>query len=375
VGSITRPRADARVDALKQLAGGDVKLNRLIDDIAETQGARNLLRDQLEREQAGGMDAELLAGVVGHGVAGFPGALAARSAASGFTRPAHSMLARYQLASTIQRVHGYVRDRLGSFASGARESLEEAQAVGRRYGFDRRLASATAAMMSAPSATERRDAAVSRIAELQADDPGMLTDRLAETAPDVGAHAPGVAGVLRQRLADAHALLRSVLPVPLGPAGDGGGLVPRRSARMLSDRDVARFAAVDAAIQDPLRLVDQLAAGRVPDPAAVLAVQTAYPALWAHVTQALTEQLATHADRVGWRQAMALTVTLGVAGHPSVEPTALNLQQALARPQAAQAARPGPVTRALGRAQDRALSGATATVNDRLMERGTGRRQ
>jgi hypothetical protein len=378
VNAITRPRADARVDALKQLAGDDAKLSGLIDDIGEIQGARNLLRDQLEREQASGMDAELLAGVVGHGVAGFPGALAARSAAAGFTRPAHSLLARYQLASTVQRVHGYVRDRLSNFASGARESLEEAQAVGRRYGFDRRLASATSAMLSAPSASERRDAAASRIAELEATDPTMLADRLAETAPDVDAHAPGVSGVLRQRLADAHALLRSVIPVPLGPAGDGGGLVPRRSSRMLSDRDVARFAAVDAAIQDPLRLMDQLAAGRVPDPAAVLAVQTAFPALWGHMTQELTEQLTTHADKVGWRQAMAISVTMGIAGHPSVEPAALNLQQALARPQTAaqaqHAARPGPVTRALGRAQDRALSGATATVNDRLMERGSGRR-
>lgn len=397
VGSITRPRADARMDRLRMLVdhepvrsyggggqrilpgeleaqrtGADAKrLGALLDDIGERQGASNLLRDQLGREQSSGMDNELLAGVVGHGVAGYPGALAARELASNATRPAHAFIARYQRAALVQRVHGYVRDQLDRFVAGpVKAGVEEAQAAGRRYGFDRTLARSTQAMFTG-NREDRRKAAAARIAELNSLDEGGMADLLEQSTADTQEHLPDVSAVIRQRLADAHNVLRSVVPQPLASAGAGGGLVPKASPGMLHDRDIRRFAHVDAAIQDPLRIVDELAKGNTPDPAAVLAVQTAYPALWGKVVREFGEAMARNPEKVGWRQAMSMAVTLGITSHPSLELSSLNLQQALAKPKAP--IRPGPVSKSLGQAHDRALSGAAATLNDHLMERGAAR--
>lgn len=365
VNSITRPKSDRRVAALRQLAEGDEKLGALVDDLSERQAAANLARDQLGREQLGGMDLELMAGVAGHGVGGFPGALAAREAAGVVTRPLHSAVARYRAAAQVQRVHKYIADRLESF-------VLKGQSLGRASQLDRKLVPTTQLMLSG-SPDERRSALGARMTELAGMDPDTLADALASSTTQLDPTIPDVAGVVRQRLAQANQLLMSVLPQPLNTAGAGGGLVPNTKAalRMIPDRDRRRFAEVDAAIQDPLRLVDQLGSGRVPDPAAVLAVQTIYPALWAKTIQELSEQLSSNPDAVGWRQAMALAVTLGITTHPAFEPKALNLQQAIAKTSGKPpAARPGPVSRSLGRAQDKSLSGATATLNDHLMERG-----
>jgi hypothetical protein len=141
---------------------------------------------------------------------------------------------------------------------------------------------------------------------------------------------------------------------------------------MIPDRDIRRFAHVDAAIQDPLRIIDALREGRAPDPASVKAVQVVYPALWAQVVQSMSEQLAKSPDSVGWKQAVSIAVTLGVDSHPSFRAENLNLQQAIAK-QGSAAPAQGPIGRGLKRSRDAQLAGSAATLNDRLMERSKPR--
>lgn len=368
VSGITRPRNDSRMKALYRLASGDEKLLGVIDDLAERQASKNMLRDQLVREQAGGADMEMFAGIGGYGIGGFQGALVAREAAQQFARPARAMMMRYRLAAMVQRVRKHVDEGMASFARGA----ERVQAAGRSIDLDRRIAPYTATMLTAKDPAERRKAAGARIAELSSMDPTTMVNTLAEATVDTDEHAPNVSGVVRQRLAAAHEMLRSVLPQPLAPQGAGGGLVPVPALRMIPDRDIRRFAQVDAAIQDPLRIVDALREGRAPDPAAVKAVQVVYPALWAQVVQSMSEQMAKAPDSVGWRQAVSLAVTMGVDSHPSFRVENLNLQQAIAK-QGNQPRQQGPVGRSLKRARDQQLAGSAATLNDSLMERSKPR--
>lgn len=368
IGSVTRPKSDARVQALYRLASGDEKLLGVIDDLADHQAAKNLLRDQMAREQQGGMDIELLAGVFGHGVGGFPGALIGREIGQGFARPAHQAVMKFKLAAMVQRVRRHVDAGLEGFAKGARKAQDAARSVD----LDRRIAPYTLTMLTAKDPEERRKAAGARIAELSAMDPSVMVDTLAEATVDTDEVAPGVSGVVRQRLAAAHEMLRAVLPQPLATQGAGGGLVPVPALKMIPDRDIRRFAQVDAAIQDPLRIIDALREGRAPDPAAVKAVQVVYPALWAQFVQSMSEQLAKNPDAVGWRQAVRIAVTLGVDSHPSFRAENLNLQQAIAK-QGSQRPQQGPVGRGLKRARDAQLSGAASTLNDRLMERSKPR--
>lgn len=370
VSSITRPRADARMASLRNLAGNDARVNALLDDIGEVQGAANLVRDQLAREQAAGMDLELMAGVAGHGIGGgFAGALMGRNIAQSFTRPLHAALGRYRVAAQVQRVHGYVREALDRFVAGP--AARGVEAV-RRSGIDRKLAPTTLAMLDG-NRDERRTAVQARIAELSALTPDTLVDSLDGATRVHGNHAPDVSAVVRQRLMEAHEFLRQVLPQSLATAGAGGMLVPRAGQGIIPDRDIRRFANVDAAIQDPLRIVDAMAEGRVPDPAAVTAVQTLYPALWGRMVGELSEALARNPDAVGWKQALSLSITLGLDSHPAFNPLALNLQQALAKPAPKQPMPASPVTKALGRAADKSLTGAAATLTDHIMERGARR--
>jgi hypothetical protein len=363
ITSVTRPRADARVAALRNLAGNDAKLLGIIDDVAEVQGAANLVRDQLMREQAGGMDLELLAGVAGHGIGGgFAGALIGRGVAQGFTRPLHAALSRYKMAAQVQRVHGYIRDAFDGFVGGR---LAKAGDAVRRSGVDRKLAPLTQSMLDGDR-EERRNAVQARIAEVMATTPDVLTDRIASATELHAQHIPDVSAVVQQRLAEAHAFLLSVIPQPLATAGAGGGLVPSLNRGIIPDRDIRRFAVVDAAIQDPLRLVDDMRAGRMPDPAAVLAVQTIFPALWGRMVGELSNALAANPTAVGWGQARSLAVTMGLSSHPAFATDTLNLQQAIAKTAKAP---PTPVSRGLAKAANRELSGATPTLNDHLMER------
>lgn len=368
VGGITRPRNDARMKALYRLASGDEKLLGVIDDLAERQANKNMLRDQLTREQAGGADMEMFAGIGGYGVGGFQGALVAREVAQQVARPARAMMMRYRLAAMVQRVRKNVDDGMEVFAKGARK----VQGAGASIDLDRRIAPYTLTMLTSKDPAERRKAAGARIAELSAMDPATMVNTLAEATVDTDDVAPDVSGVIRQRLAAAHEMLRSVLPQPLATQGGGGGLVPGPALRMIPDRDIRRFAHVDAAIQDPLRIIDALREGRAPDPAAVKAVQVVYPALWAQTVQSLSEQLAKNPDSVGWRQAVALSVTLGITSHPAFDAKNLNLQQAIAK-QGSAAPAQGPIGRGLKRARDSQLAGSAATLNDRLMERSKPR--
>lgn len=368
VDQLTRPRADERMQALRNFAADDPKLTGILDDLGNRQAARNLVRDQVAREGGTGAGEELFAtgaGALAYSAGGFPAAVAARevsrAAAGAVNRPLQTTIARYRLAAQVQRVHGYVRDGLDRFVTGA-------QGAGRAIELDRKLAPMTQLMLSG-SREERRTAVAARVAELSASDPAGLADSLEAATAHTTNDAPDVSAAVRDRLAKATELLRSVVPQALATQGAGGGLLPKSNSAMIPDRDIRRFAAVDAMVQDPLRLIDQLSKHVAPDPAAVTAFQTAYPALWGHVVQQLYQSLADHPDAVGWAQARSLALTLDVTSHPSFAPANLNLQQALTKPHALAPARPGPVSRSLGKARDSALSGATATLNDHLMDR------
>jgi hypothetical protein len=163
--------------------------------------------------------------------------------------------------------------------------------------------------------------------------------------------------------------LQQVAPRPLyvsNPLAPTPGPVP--------DRELRRFAQVDAAVQDPLRVFEQLAAGELPDPEAMRAVATFYPSLVDEANQAILEAVADDPDAINWQRAKLLSAALGVPAHNAFSPAGLAAAQRVARtplqePQPAAGRPRAPKPRTISDRDAVAAESMGSTKLDRLQAR------
>lgn len=144
-----------------------------------------------------------------------------------------------------------------------------------------------------------------RVGEVQryAQDPEALHRALTAQAQSLEAHAPQTSQALSIASARAVAFLAS--KVPQDP--QRGPLAPKWTP---SQTEVSKFARYYEAVNDPLVILKQAAAGTLTTEA-VEAVQTVYPDLYARIQAAIVEKLAAHSGTVPYRSRMALSQILG----------------------------------------------------------------
>jgi hypothetical protein len=119
-------------------------------------------------------------------------------------------------------------------------------------------------------------------------DPQGLADKLAASTPTLARHAPTVAGQVQIAAVRAQAYLAQQAPKsPVPPSG-----LPGQPKWQPPASEVARFERITRAVERPLSLVEDFAAGQV-SPDAVAAVRSVYPELYKQIQQQAAQHLAS----------------------------------------------------------------------------------
>jgi hypothetical protein len=341
VNGITRPRADAGLQAIRnyrtQLAAAvehgddalkaavrqaDEGLTAVLDAVEDRVVAKNQFREQLQRElqsAAGGVSGRAVGAAAGGALGGPLGAAlgyVASEAVEATARPLQALQRRAAQRRALQAVSDYARE--GGRAFARRTKLDRPLPQSVRAALPRMVAPTTQALLDG-RAEDRQAALARRSEELHATAFNPLASVARLEAIDDG-DLPEAGQLVRQRLVEINEYLRSQVPQPLVP----GSRTP------VPDHEVRRFARLDAAVQDPLRLVDDLQAGRVLDPKVVEAVGRFYPSVLEDLQAGVQEALLDDPDALSWEQTLRLGIALGLPTHASLRPDSLATQQATA---------------------------------------------
>ncbi len=332
----------------------DEELAAALEGLERRVVARNQFREQMQREWQRSDVGPWLARVAGFAVGGPLGGLAAGAAVEATSRPLHALLRRSAQRRALEAVREYAKGGAHRMVAGARvPKLPRALA-----GALPRAVAPTTVLMLDGNPEERQQALQRRVEELGAVayNPTLTTERLeAVDDGDPATGLPDAGNLIRQRLVELNEYLRQRLPQPRGTG---------RRARVL-DAELRKFARRDAVAQDPLRLVDDLADGRVVDPGEVEVVRRFYPSVLEDFKEGVVELLADDPDALSWEQTIRLGVALGLLTHDSLAPTNLAAQQARAQEPLQDAPEP---TRPKPPAGDQGRGAAAVTYLDSLQE-------
>lgn len=145
-------------------------------------------------------------------------------------------------------------------------------------------------------------------------------ERLAEQAPHL---LPEIRGQLAASKR-AHDYLLSKIPQSSNVTST---LTPQAEAPRMSKAQRDELLTAVRVVSDPLSVLDSLKAGKVTK-AEVDALKATAPELYASVQQAVQAQLDARTEPLPYRQALDLSLLLGVVGHPSLDPAAVRSIQA-----------------------------------------------
>lgn len=180
-------------------------------------------------------------------------------------------------------------------------------------------AAAAAGAVFGDGRKERRDS-YDRIADRVEEyhrDPTALLEVIEEQTRELRDVAPGVAGVLAGKQAQALAFLASKMPPKLAsPTPLQPHLEPQQ---FVSDADVDRMELYVRAVVDPTVALDDLADGNL-RPETVEAVKAVWPAQYRQIQELFTEQLATTTQELPYRAMLQLGMLLDVEAHPTMTP-------------------------------------------------------
>jgi hypothetical protein len=349
----------ASVVARLQRANG--KLEGVLSNISENVSARNVLLKQLAAERSAPSSSEaLLAGelmgvAAGHPALGLLGGGVAKLAGRAFTRPAETAKALLAMQRASDAVTSYIDHSLEAFVT-SRPMLLAGRSL------PRVVAPTTLEVLNAPTAAARRTAYEARIAEVsKLSDPQYVAERAGLAVQHLSEHAPAVAQQAAVHVTQAAGMLMQAVPRTLVAHNV---LVPGKRAAQgnITDHDMRAFAEVDAAIQDPLRILDQLNAGRAPHPQAVAAVQAVHPTTWERMGQAFIAAATTSTKGLDPRRRTLASITFGIDATPAYGGVSLNARRRPAQPATG-------LGGGGGRRRGRTASGPEYTKLDRLMER------
>lgn len=174
-------------------------------------------------------------------------------------------------------------------------------------------------------------------------------ERLAEQAPHL---LPEIRGQLAASKR-AHDYLISKIPQSSNLTST---LTPQAEAPRMSKVQRDELLTAVRVVSDPLSVLDSLKAGKVTK-AEVDALKATAPELYASVQQAVQAQLDARETPLPYREALDLSLLLGVVGHPSLDPAvARSIQAAYGpQPQATSQQQPSAPKRTISMSKDWAL--------------------
>ncbi len=348
-----------------------------MDTIAEDVSARNILLRQLAHEGRGGkigvsgaamMEAPLgfLLGHPGVGAALGMGGMVSKGVQSAVYRPAATAKALLGFQRMVTAVSTHINEAAEAFVES-----RPMTALGRTI--PRVIAPSTISVINAANASDRRKAYEARAREVaKLGDPESVAKRAGAATEGLAEHAPAAAQQAAAYITNAAAILNSSLPRPLV---EHNALAPtkREASANISDHDLRVFGEVDAAIQDPLRIMDQLVQGRAPHPQAVQAVQMVHPTTWDAMAGAFIHAAASSTKGLNPRARTLASITFGIDATPAYGGASLNARlgrsrQAAQQPPGSPGRREGGGRRGSRRgASDDGLGGPTKL--NRLLER------
>lgn len=174
-------------------------------------------------------------------------------------------------------------------------------------------------------------------------------ERLAEQAPHL---LPEIRGQLAASKR-AHDYLLSKIPQSSNITAT---LTPKLEAPRMSKAQRDELLTAVRVVSDPLSVLDSLKAGKVTK-AEVDALKATAPELYASVQQAVQAQLGARETPLPYREALDLSLLLGMVGHPSLDPAAARSIQAAfgPRPQTTSQQQPSAPKRTISMSKDWAL--------------------
>lgn len=174
-------------------------------------------------------------------------------------------------------------------------------------------------------------------------------ERLAEQAPHL---LPEIRGQLTASKR-AHDYLLSKIPQSSNITAT---LTPKLEAPRMSKAQRDELLTAVRVVSDPLSVLDSLKAGKVTK-AEVDALKATAPELYASVQQAVQAQLGARETPLPYREALDLSLLLGMVGHPSLDPAAARSIQAAfgPRPQTTSQQQPSAPKRTINTSRDWAL--------------------
>ena len=152
-------------------------------------------------------------------------------------------------------------------------------------------------------------------------DPSALVDRIAENLGQFGDHAPDTAAALSATAYRAVQFLASKAATP----PKGGPLAQKWHP---SPSDVAKFGRYLEAVQDPASVMRHAAAGTLA-PEHVEALQTVYPAYYAHLQGRILDRLTANPKAVPYRARVMLALLSGVDPDGTLSPASIQRAQAV----------------------------------------------
>lgn len=194
------------------------------------------------------------------------------------------------------------------------------------------------------------------VAELNAN-PAAQAEKFAQSMGDLPKTAPELTQELAATNARGLAFLASKLPP--NRSGDGS-LQPLAEKSALTTEQKRKWALYANTVNDPRSAVRDLKQGRF-TPEQAEAMRAVYPALFAEVQRAATEQLAAQKEKLPLAKSAALGAILGVPGAAALTPQRLQANQ-----QVYQAPKQGRAPRA---AKAPSVAGAFRTSTQRLESR------
>jgi hypothetical protein len=253
----------------------------------------------------------------GH-VSGIPGAgpilgLGAGMVANRVLRPAHAELQRVAVARQLTELSGAIGARAARL-TGAANAVVRALPPSR-------LVSSTAVMLSDASDDERQSAYRERVSEVyaMAASPETVAERVGGVTAHLDEGLPATRAVLMATASNALAYLASAIPRSYQP-----DILSDAPATPAHER--ARFARVDAVLQEPLRVMEP---GATPDEHR--AVSTVYPRLYAAMTASVAEATAS-SERVSWEARRRLALLWGAETHGAFDRRHRAVMQAATQP-------------------------------------------
>lgn len=298
-------------------AAGDV--HDVLAGARTVAGAKRSFDAQLARESAMGDQPVWLARAAAYSLgsmSGVPGAGAVAGIAAGVLanralRPAHAQLQRAAVARHLSDLTESMHARARRLVGDRTLSVSAIPMT--------RLLAPTAVMLGDGSDEERARAYVERVEEVHAlnASPAALADRLEAVTAHLGEGLPATRAVLMSTAASALAYLAANTPASVQPDH-------LATAPAVPPHERTRFARLDAALQEPLRVMDDDAT-----PEEHAAVAAVYPRLHAEMQRAVAEA-AAKSERVSWDTRRRLALLWGASTHDAFERRHLAALQAAA---------------------------------------------